>query len=179
MAVISGRRAQRVPQYCGSRSKSHTMKALVLAALLLPPIGAAAVSPEDAYLAARDRYIASFKTTPSAKDEKASLRLARQGRQGSRAAAETYHRPLLGVGLSYRGQTQPRRAIPGRHRLRHARRARLWRGRKGQKHCRHYRQPARQMAAGPSQRAVGKRHSDLRRRGGENGGFLCPSRQRT
>ena len=39
------------------------MKALVLTALLLPPIGAAAVSPEDAYLAARDRYIASFKTT--------------------------------------------------------------------------------------------------------------------
>ena len=49
------------------------MKALVLAALLLPPIGAAAVSPEDAYLAARDRYIASFKTTASAKDEKAAF----------------------------------------------------------------------------------------------------------
>ena len=47
------------------------MKALVLAALLLAPIGAAAVSPEDAYLAARDRYIASFKATPSARDEKA------------------------------------------------------------------------------------------------------------
>lgn len=57
----------------GSRSKSRPMKALVLAALLLPPIGAAAVSPEDAYLAARDRYIASFKTTASAKDEKAAL----------------------------------------------------------------------------------------------------------
>ena len=54
-----------------SRSKSNSMKALMLAALLLPPIGAAAVSPEDAYLAARDRYIASFKTTASAKDEKA------------------------------------------------------------------------------------------------------------
>lgn len=39
------------------------MKALVLTALLVPPIGAAAVSPEDAYLAARDRHIASFKTT--------------------------------------------------------------------------------------------------------------------
>ena len=37
------------------------MKAFVLAALLLlPPTGAAAVSPEDVYLAARDRYIASF-----------------------------------------------------------------------------------------------------------------------
>jgi hypothetical protein len=71
MAVMSGRRAERVPQYCGSRSNSHTMKALVLVALLLPPIGAAAISPEEAYLAARDRYIASFKTTPSAKDEKA------------------------------------------------------------------------------------------------------------
>jgi hypothetical protein len=47
------------------------MKALVLAALLLPPIGAAAVSPEEAYLAARDRYIASFNATASAKDEKA------------------------------------------------------------------------------------------------------------
>src|SRR5208283_1009565 len=47
------------------------MKALVLAALLQAPIGAAAVSPEDAYLAARDRYIASFKTTASAKDEQA------------------------------------------------------------------------------------------------------------
>ena len=47
------------------------MKALALAALLLPPLGAAAVSPEEAYLAARDRYIASFKATPSAKDEKA------------------------------------------------------------------------------------------------------------
>jgi hypothetical protein len=57
----------------GSRSKSHPMKALVLAALLLQPIGAAAVSPEDAYLAARDRYIASFKTTASAKDEKAAF----------------------------------------------------------------------------------------------------------
>jgi hypothetical protein len=54
-----------------SRSKSHPMKALVLAALLLSPIGAAAVSPEDAYLAARDRYIASFKTTASAEDEEA------------------------------------------------------------------------------------------------------------
>jgi hypothetical protein len=54
----------------GSRSKSHPMKALVFAALLLPPIGAAAVLPEDAYLAARDRYIASFKTAASAKDEK-------------------------------------------------------------------------------------------------------------
>ena len=42
------------------------MKALVLAALLLPPIGAAAVSPEDAYLAARDRYIASFKASARA-----------------------------------------------------------------------------------------------------------------
>jgi hypothetical protein len=71
MAVMSGRRAERVPQYCGSPSKSHTMKALVLAALLLPPIGAAAVSPEEAYLAARDRYIASFNATASAKDEKA------------------------------------------------------------------------------------------------------------
>jgi DNA-binding transcriptional LysR family regulator len=40
-----------------SRSKSHPKKTLVLAALLLPPIGAAAVSPEDAYLAARDRDI--------------------------------------------------------------------------------------------------------------------------
>jgi hypothetical protein len=57
----------------GSRSKSHPMKALVLTALLLPPIGAAAVSPEDAYLAARDRYIASFKTTASAEDEKAAF----------------------------------------------------------------------------------------------------------
>jgi hypothetical protein len=57
----------------GSRSKSRPMKALVLAALLLPPIGAAAVSPEDAYLAARDRYIASFKTSASAKDEKAAF----------------------------------------------------------------------------------------------------------
>jgi hypothetical protein len=66
MAVMSGRRAERVPQYCGSPSKSHTMKALVLAALLLPPIGAAAVSPEEAYLAARDRYIASFNATASA-----------------------------------------------------------------------------------------------------------------
>ena len=54
-----------------SSSMSHPMKALVLAALLLPPIGAAAVSPEDAYLAARDRYIASFKTTARAEDEKA------------------------------------------------------------------------------------------------------------
>src|SRR5580700_2928646 len=58
----------------GSRSKSHPMNALVLAALLLlPPICAAAVSPEDAYVAARDRYIASFKTTASAKDEKAAF----------------------------------------------------------------------------------------------------------
>src|SRR3984957_1590556 len=57
----------------GSCSKSHPMKALVLTALLVPPIAAAAVSPEDAYLAARDRYIASFKTTASAKDEKAAF----------------------------------------------------------------------------------------------------------
>jgi len=49
------------------------MKAFVLAALLLLPIGAAALSPEDAYLTARDRYIASFKTTASAKDEKAAF----------------------------------------------------------------------------------------------------------
>lgn len=47
------------------------MKAVLLAALVLTPIGATAVSPEDAYLAARDRYIASFKTIPSPKDEKA------------------------------------------------------------------------------------------------------------
>jgi hypothetical protein len=46
------------------------MKVLVLTALLLSASGAAAVSPEDAYLAARDRYIASFKTTATAKDEK-------------------------------------------------------------------------------------------------------------
>ena len=76
IAVHSGR----VVKHTGnaSCSKSHPMKALVLAALLLPPIGAAAVSPEDAYLAARDRYIASFKTTASAKDEKAAF--ARQGK---------------------------------------------------------------------------------------------------
>jgi hypothetical protein len=54
-----------------SRFKSLPIKALVLAALLPPPIGADAVSPEDAYLAARDRYIASFKVTANAKDEKA------------------------------------------------------------------------------------------------------------
>jgi hypothetical protein len=69
IAVHHGRVVKRTGD--GSRFKSHLMKALVLAALLLPPIGAAAVSPEDAYLAARDRYIASFKTTASAKDEKA------------------------------------------------------------------------------------------------------------
>lgn len=46
-----------------SSSMSHPMKALVLAALLLPPIGAAAVSPEDAYLAARDRYIVNRRRT--------------------------------------------------------------------------------------------------------------------
>jgi hypothetical protein len=57
----------------GSRFTSHAMKALVLAALLLPPTTVVAVSPEDAYLATRDRYIASFKTTASAKDEKAAF----------------------------------------------------------------------------------------------------------
>jgi hypothetical protein len=56
----------------GSRSQGHA-KALLLAALLLSPVRAAAVSPEDAYLAARDRYIASFKTSASAKDEKAAF----------------------------------------------------------------------------------------------------------
>jgi hypothetical protein len=68
VAMRNGRAAKRTTD--GGRSKSHLMKALVLAALLLPPIGAAAVSPENAYLAARDRYIASFKTSGSAKDEK-------------------------------------------------------------------------------------------------------------
>jgi hypothetical protein len=71
IAVHHGRVVKRTGD--SSRSKSHLMKALVFAALLLPPIGAAAVSPEDAYLAARDRYIASFKTTASAKDEKAAF----------------------------------------------------------------------------------------------------------
>jgi hypothetical protein len=71
VALHDGRVVRRTAE--GSRSKSHPMKALVLTALLLPPIGAAAVSPEDAYLAARDRYIASFKTTASAKDEKAAF----------------------------------------------------------------------------------------------------------
>ena len=69
MTAHSGLVVKRVGD--ASRSKSHPMKALVLVALLLSPIGAAAVSPEDAYLAARDRYIASFKTTASAEDEKA------------------------------------------------------------------------------------------------------------
>lgn len=46
---------------------------LVASIVLLAPIGASAVSPEDAYLAARDRYIASFKTPASAKDEKAVI----------------------------------------------------------------------------------------------------------
>lgn len=58
----------------GGRSACCPPKALALAVLLLlPPIGAAAVLPEDAYLAARDRDIASFKTTASAEDEKAVL----------------------------------------------------------------------------------------------------------
>jgi hypothetical protein len=57
------------------------MKTLVLAALLLlPPIGAVAVSPEDAYLAARDRYIASFRTTATAKGEKAAIWKRKAGR---------------------------------------------------------------------------------------------------
>jgi class 3 adenylate cyclase len=56
VAVHHGRVVRRTAE--GSRSKSHPMKALVLTALLLP-IGAAAVSPEDAYLAARDRYCGS------------------------------------------------------------------------------------------------------------------------
>jgi hypothetical protein len=51
------------------------MNALALAALLLLPTISAAVSPENAYIAARDRYIASFKTTASAKDEKAVFAL--------------------------------------------------------------------------------------------------------
>jgi hypothetical protein len=63
----------RVVRRTAEGSCSHRMKAFVLAALLLLPIGAAALSPEDAYLAARDRYIASFKTSASAKDEKAAL----------------------------------------------------------------------------------------------------------
>lgn len=69
IAVHHGRMVNRTGE--GRRSKSHPMKVVVLAILLLPPIGAAGVSPEDAYLAARDRYIASFKATASAKDEKA------------------------------------------------------------------------------------------------------------
>jgi len=52
----------------GSRSKSRFIMALVVAALLPPPIGAFAASPEDAYLAARDHYIASFRPTASAKE---------------------------------------------------------------------------------------------------------------
>jgi hypothetical protein len=71
IALNRGHVVKRTPD--GSRSKSHPMKALVLAALLSPPIGAAAASPEGAYLAARDRYIASFKTTASAGDEKAAF----------------------------------------------------------------------------------------------------------
>jgi hypothetical protein len=43
------------------------IKALVLAAMLLAPAATLAASPEDAYLAARDRYIATFKKP--AKDE--------------------------------------------------------------------------------------------------------------
>ncbi len=55
------------------RAGSRTLKALLLAAVLLPPIGAAAVSPEDAYIATRDRFIASFKATGGAEDEKAMV----------------------------------------------------------------------------------------------------------
>src|SRR5580693_1431583 len=58
---------------------------------------------------------------------KSSLRSAGYGHWGSRAAAESHCRALLGVGLSRRGQTQPRLTVPGRYRLRHARRAHLWR----------------------------------------------------
>jgi hypothetical protein len=52
------------------------MKTLVLVALFQAPTVAPAASPEDAYLAARDRYIAAFKKP--AKDEKALF--AQQGK---------------------------------------------------------------------------------------------------
>lgn len=49
------------------------MKAVALAAVLLSPIAALAASPEDAYLAARDGYIAALKKIENAKDDTALL----------------------------------------------------------------------------------------------------------
>jgi hypothetical protein len=47
------------------------MKALIFAGLLLAPVGALAASPEDAYLAARDRDIAALARIENAKDDAA------------------------------------------------------------------------------------------------------------
>jgi hypothetical protein len=50
------------------RHRSARAKALALAALLLAPTGAGAASPDDDYVAARDRAIAAVKTLEDAKD---------------------------------------------------------------------------------------------------------------
>jgi hypothetical protein len=51
-----------------ARHRSGRVKALVLAVLLLAPIGALAASPEDDYIAARDRCIAELKTLEAPED---------------------------------------------------------------------------------------------------------------
>jgi len=51
-----------------TRRRSGLVRALALAALLLAPIGALAASPEDDYIAARDRDMAELKTLEAPED---------------------------------------------------------------------------------------------------------------
>ncbi|WP_158813132.1 hypothetical protein [Methylocapsa sp. S129] len=54
-----------------ARRRPGRVKTLVLAALLLAPTGARAASPEDDYVAARDRYIAELKALEAPEDSAA------------------------------------------------------------------------------------------------------------
>jgi hypothetical protein len=81
---------------------SRLMKALVLAALLLAPTAALAASPEDVYLAARDRYIAAFKKP--AKDETARLAQQDKALKDLGQQLKTIVGPLAAQGFAAEGK---------------------------------------------------------------------------
>src|ERR1700682_3287108 len=66
------------------------MKALLIALLMTFPVGACAASPEDNYIAARDKYIAKLKTDGEV-DEKTA-----QQEEAARADLEGKLRAILG-----------------------------------------------------------------------------------
>ena len=97
----------------------------LLALLLLLPITAFAASPEDDYIAARDKYIAQFKL----KENEPITDAISKAEEQARAALEKQMQAIIGTsgvkGALAAGQAQPRLADLRRHGLRPARRPRV------------------------------------------------------